>query len=413
MNRLIFLYCCMHICCVVPNMYARTLLVGPSRSLQTLNNASSVVASGDTVLIDSGVYTNQACTWSADNTVIKGVTKYAHLKPPAVIDNKKAILVISGNNTIVENIEFSDATVPDKNGAGIRMEGTNIIIKNCYFHNCEDGVLGGNGTVIIKNSEFGYCGYGDGYSHNLYINACDTFILQSCFTHNAKEGHTIKSRARTNYILYNRIESANSTTSYEINLPNGGTTFIIGNQIQQGSNTHNSAIIDFGSEGISQHDSTLYIINNTIVNERNNGIFISVKGTQKQPFVRNNIFNGPGTHCTITMDSAGNYIGDPGFVNRAQFNFRLNASSPAINRGVAPGKCGSFDLTPQFMYVHNSDSENRLISESAIDIGAYEYNSVNVKQMHSGLNSLHKSNQSSTQPKRYNLMGKRLLKKSF
>jgi hypothetical protein len=363
------------------------------------------------VLIDPGEYTNQSCIWRADNTVIKSAAKYAHLNPPSVIDNQKAIIVISGNNTTIENIEFSDAKVPDKNGAGLRLEGTNSTIKNCYFHHCEDGILGGKGTVIITNSEFGFCGYGDGYSHNMYINTCDTFVLQFCYTHNTNEGHTIKSRARNNYILYNRIESANSTTSYEINLPNGGTSFIIGNQIQQGANTHNSAIIDFGSEGITQHDSSLYIINNTLVNERSAGTFIAVRGTQMKPVVRNNIFTGAGTICSIAMDSAANYIGDPGYVNRGQLDYHLTVVSPVINRGVSPGKGGSFDLTPLFMYVHNSDSKHRTIGESALDIGAYEFSNVSVKHVPFRVNNLQNSNKDGTFRNQYNLMGKRLWKK--
>lgn len=60
----------------------------------------------------------------------------------------KAIWVISGNNTMVEDIEFAGATVPDMNGAGIRAEGNNLTIRNCYFHDNQDGILtdGGNST---------------------------------------------------------------------------------------------------------------------------------------------------------------------------------------------------------------------------------------------------------------------------
>ena len=45
----------------------------------------------------------------------------------------KAIWVIKGNNCRVENIEFSNCRVPDNNGAGIRMEGTNLTVSHCYF----------------------------------------------------------------------------------------------------------------------------------------------------------------------------------------------------------------------------------------------------------------------------------------
>jgi len=51
--------------------------------------------------------------------------------------------VIRGNDVIVENIEFSGARVPDRNGAGIRPEGRNFTVRNCRFYDCENGILGG------------------------------------------------------------------------------------------------------------------------------------------------------------------------------------------------------------------------------------------------------------------------------
>ena len=75
------------------------------------------------------------CIWNTDQLYIKGVGGYAHLDVTgATIPNLKAIWVINGNNLIIENIEFSGASVPDKNGACIRMQGTNLTIKSCYFH---------------------------------------------------------------------------------------------------------------------------------------------------------------------------------------------------------------------------------------------------------------------------------------
>ncbi|MBK8642006.1 MAG: hypothetical protein IPN15_07315 [Saprospiraceae bacterium] len=47
----------------------------------------------------------------------------------------------TGRSTIVENIEFSECGVPDKNGAGIRLEATHLVVRSCYFHDNEDGIL--------------------------------------------------------------------------------------------------------------------------------------------------------------------------------------------------------------------------------------------------------------------------------
>jgi hypothetical protein len=355
---------------------ARKLLVGPSRTYKTPCDAAGAALSGDTIEIDTGTYIDQACTWSASNTVIRGVSEFAHLKPPAVISNGKAILVISGNNTVVENIEFSDAKVTDQNGAGIRQEGRNVTIRHCYFHNCEDGILGGSGNVLIEYSEFFHNGYGDGYTHNMYISACDTFTLRYSFTHASNEGHTVKSRAFRNYILYNRIASEDDSTSYEINLPNAGTSFIIGNLIEQGPNTNNSAIIDYGSEGLAGHDTALYVVNNTIVNDLGRGTFISVSSTSNRAKVYNNFFVGGGNVCNRPVDSAGNIATNaPVFVDRTNYDYHLTAASPGIDKGVNPGLVAGFSLMPLYQYVYNLSGEPRTVVGNAIDVGAFEFGS--------------------------------------
>jgi hypothetical protein len=378
MNRLLFIPLLI-VAVVISSSDARKLLVGPSRTYKTPCDAAGAALSGDTVEIDTGTYIDQACIWSASNTVIRGVSQFAHLKPPAVISNGKAILVISGNNTVVENIEFSDAKVTDNNGAGIRQEGKDVTIRHCYFHDCEDGILGGNGSVLIEYSEFFHNGFGDGYTHNMYISACDTFTLRYCFTHASNEGHTVKSRAFRNYIMYNRIASEDDSTSYEINLPNAGTSFIIGNLIEQGPNTHNSAIIDYGSEGLAGHDSALYVVNNTIVNDLGRGSFISVSSTANHAKVCNNFFVGGGTMCNRPVDSSGNIVTNtPAFVDRANYDYHLTAASPGIDKGVNPGSAGGFSLTPVFQYVYNCSGEPRTVAGNALDVGALEFSSAGI-----------------------------------
>jgi hypothetical protein len=65
----------------------------------------------------------------------------------------------------------------------------------------------------------------------------------------AKIGHDVKSRARENYILYNRIsDGPDGTASYEVDLPNGGLSYLIGKVIQQGPRTDNNTIVSYGAE---------------------------------------------------------------------------------------------------------------------------------------------------------------------
>jgi hypothetical protein len=368
---------------------ARVVRVGPSQAITTPCAAASVVQNGDTVEIEPATYTNQACSWSADNLTLRATAPYAHLTPPSYIPNRKAIWVITGDNVTVENIEFSDAWIPESdghNGAGIRQEGNNVTIRNCIFRDCQNGILGGGdttSTVLIEYCEFARCGNdtgdGAGYTHNMYISQVAEFTLRGCFTHEAKRGHTIKSRARRNFILYNRIMSLSSTTSYEVNLPNGGTSFVIGNVIQQGPSSENSAIIDYGSEGLANHDSALYVINNTIVNDRGTARFISVSHTSNRPVVKNNLAVGSGTFCTVAADTQANIqTNTPDFTDKQGYDYSLTASSPGINQGVDPGSAGGYSLTPSLEYVHPTATRTRTVTGGSLDIGALEFGSATV-----------------------------------
>jgi hypothetical protein len=362
---------------IIGQLHAATLFVGPTRTIKTPSGAVSSVKAGDTVVIDSGAYANETATWRVDNLTLRGAKKFAHVIAPATISNGKAIWVVQGNNTTVENIEFSNASVPDQNGAGIRIEGGNITIRNCYFHDNEDGILGGDGAncnVVIENSEFARNGFGDGYSHNLYIGHAAGLTFRFNYSHHAKIGHTLKSRALVNYILYNRImDEADGTASYEIDLPNGGTSCIIGNIVQQGPATDNPTIICYGEEGLSNGGKDLYLVNNTIVNDRSGGTFVSIASGASPAKVVNNLFVGSGTLLSGPADTAANIVtNSPQFVNRTAYDYHPTSATPGIDRGVDPGKAGTLSLTPGFMYEYDCSGVIRPVV-GAIDIGAFEF----------------------------------------
>jgi hypothetical protein len=43
----------------------------------------------------------------------------------------RAIWIVSGNNAVVDNIEFSGASGPYHNGAGILLHGANLTVRHC------------------------------------------------------------------------------------------------------------------------------------------------------------------------------------------------------------------------------------------------------------------------------------------
>ena len=358
---------------------AATLQVGPGKTYAAPCAAVTAASNGDVIEIAAGTYAGDVCGWNKNGLTLRGVGGLAKIDAAGKNSGGKAIWVIAGSDTIVENIEFTGATVPDQNGAGIRQEGANLTVRGCYFHDNENGILAGdnpNSTITIERTEFANNGFGDGLTHNLYINHVAKLVFQHNYSHRSKSGHLLKSRAAETWVLYNRLTQEDGTGSYEIDVPNGGLTFIIGNLIQQGANTENGSIVAYRREGANPANPSteLFVVNNSFVNERpNGGTFLNVDGSVLTPvIVRNNIIVGPGTLITqVDAVLGSNFQGDPKFVNQAAFDYHLDASSPCVDTGETPGMGGGIDLTPKYHYVHPASLVARSLV-GKIDVGAYE-----------------------------------------
>jgi hypothetical protein len=277
------------------------------------------------------------------------------------------------------------AKVVDKNGAALRLEGTGFTLRNAFLHDNENGILTGANTasnILVEYTEFGHNGYGDGYSHNLYIGNVGSLTFRYNYSHDANVGHNLKSRARTNMIAYNRFSSgiAGSTAigkpSYEIDLPNAGTSYVIGNVIQQPALNGNPTMLAYGEEGASNTGKNLYVVNNTFLNDDSaHGTFVMVGSTVTVPaLLQNNIFGGTGSVTTQTSAvQKTNYRSiAPGFVNRAAWDLRPLANALVTNAGSIPGtSVTGIALKPVGQYKHVAGGVARPVL-GTLDIGAYE-----------------------------------------
>ena len=352
---------------------ATTLQVGRDKPFATPCAAIAVSAPGDLIEIDADLYRRDVCVIRTNDLTLRGVNGRAHLEAADASAQGKAIWVIQGNDVVVENIEFSGASVRDQNGAGIRAEGRNLTVRNCYFHDNQDGILESSvagSTVLIEFSEFDHNGFSTGQAHNLYIGHAALLIFRYNYSHNAKVGHLLKSRAAENWIIYNRLSGETpGNTSYEINLPNGGTSYIIGNVIEQSKNTGNSTMISYLEEDVESrnpgHD--LHIINNTFVYERAAGTFIRNAG-QVATEIANNIFSGPGVISSPPAPLINNFVGDPLFVDAEHYDYHLKTGSPAIDYGDL-----FFTPTPNSEYLHPACGEARITKGASVDAGAFEF----------------------------------------
>ncbi len=357
---------------------ANTLEVGPGKPYATPCAAIGSAQAGDRIEVDaSGSYNGDTCEWTTDALTVVGINGRAKIDLTGIAPAQdKGIFTIDAPNATIESFEFSGAAISQadgNNGAGIRHGGTNLTVIDCYFHDNQDGILGapptaGAGSVTIQASEFYNNGAGDGFSHNMYLGDYGSVTVVGSFSHHANVGHLLKSRGYVNTIMYNALlDETGGTASYEIDLPQGGTSTIIGNFIEQSAASMNPTIVSSGEETPLNPTQQIYLVNNTIVNDLSSGTFTSFIGGTTA-LLENNIFHGAGTITTggsaMQVTNWTDAQGDPMLGS----SYDLLAGSPCIDAGTLPMQ----SLIPTMEYVAPSMLVGRTVAGAAIDIGADE-----------------------------------------
>jgi hypothetical protein len=307
------------------------ITVGPTGQFQTIHEAVAAAASGDTIDVQAGSYSNDFLSIQK-SLVLQAVNGEVVMTETSQPPNGKAMITegAAGISVAINGFEISGVTVPDSNGAAIRYEGGALSLSNDYFHGNQDGLLGApdpNGSISIDHSEFASNGDGSGSTHNLYIGAINQFILTNSYVHDAIVGHEIKSRAANNTITGNRIFDNGGSASYSIDLPNGGNATISNNQIEQGAATQNPAIFAWGEEGAS-NGGMAFITGNTIVNDDPGGY--GVLASSPVSFTDNQLWN---------LADLGNVVasGDVDLAARPSLDTSsLTFSNPTTGGGTPP-----------------------------------------------------------------------------
>jgi MYXO-CTERM domain-containing protein len=363
---------------------AAPLRVGPGQAYATPCDAIAAAMPGDEIEIAADTYTD-SCAIAVAGLTLRGVGGQPKIDlsgtdHPA---QYKGIYVVAADGVTIENLELTGAHISADNGsnaAGIRVEAADLTVLGCNIHDNQNGILGGTtGTITIEHTEFFHNGLGDGCNdggctHNLYIAGVDALHFRFNWTHaiatdTPDKGHLLKSRAKANYIEYNRITGEDGFDSYEIDLPNGGYAMIVGNSIEKGRASGNGTFMSWGEEGASNPQTEVLVIDNTFVNDSDKGTFISAAGATLT--VKDNLFVGPGTVLGSGSVSADNLSGiDPLFVDRPHYDYHLMSGSPAIGEGVEAVMTNASSLNAAFEYVHPLGSVARA---SAHDVGAFEY----------------------------------------
>lgn len=248
----------------------------------TIAAAVAAAKEGDVLRIGAGQYHNdfpQPLAASLTILAVGGRVRMTQDPKPASDPKGKGFLVVgtsAAKPTIrIVGFDFEGAWCGDGNAAGIRHQNGDLIVQNCRFSDSQMGILAtpyvlGQDTVMVDQCEFSHCGTThDGQSHNMYIGKVKLFTLTRSFSHDAYIGHLVKSRAETSVICGNRIfDGLDGSSSYAIDLPNGGNAIVTDNMIQQGPLTDNPNNIMYAAEGALHSGRCAVIAGNSFLNER-------------------------------------------------------------------------------------------------------------------------------------------------
>jgi len=258
----------------------QVLQVGPLRAIKTIASAAYSARAGAIIYVDTGDYMADVAVWEKDNISVRAVGGRVRLLAQGAAAEGKAIWVVRAKGMRVEGFDFEGAAVPDRNGAGIRLESGSLLVRDCRFRYNEMGLLTNNEpkTVLeVENSEFAFNQRPDGHNHNLYVGQIARLSVTGSYFHHAHVGHLLKSRAAESRIVNNRlIDGDDGTASYELEFPNGGLAYVVGNTIAQSTKTENAHLISFGAEGYKWPRNSLHLANNTLVNPLPHGVLLKV-----------------------------------------------------------------------------------------------------------------------------------------
>ncbi|HTV46653.1 MAG TPA: hypothetical protein VMF05_15175, partial [Stellaceae bacterium] len=281
------------VCCFAARAEADIVLrVGPKAPYQTVTAAVSV-ADADTnpanyyvIEVAPGTYTNDFPAVTRPMTIEVDPAKAGHaviLKATEALPNEKGIILSTADLTVIgltlEGAEISNDL--GGNGAGIRDQNPStpatLIVENSAFIGNQEGILTGDNpaqSISIISSTFKNNGNPNinYFQHGLYVNEAGSLTVTSSVFCGQLIGHDIKSRAMMTNVsdsqLYDgdadsAIGCRTGSSSFAVDIPNGGIATITGNVIIQGAASQNYKMIAYGEEGLLYSQNSLLVSDNS------------------------------------------------------------------------------------------------------------------------------------------------------
>ena len=109
------------------------LRVGRDHPVKTLAAAAAQAKPGMTIEVQVGDYPADVAVWPQDDLTLRAVGGRARMLASGAHAQGKGIFVTSGKRMTIEGFDFIGARVPDRNGAGIRLERGSLTLTDGTF----------------------------------------------------------------------------------------------------------------------------------------------------------------------------------------------------------------------------------------------------------------------------------------
>jgi hypothetical protein len=244
-------------------------IVESGQGFARLQDAVNAIGNGrGTIRLASARFADCAVQEGGEITYAAAVSGQAILE--GVACEGKAALVLRGRSARIEGLVFAGIRVPDRNGAGIRLEQGDLFISQSWFRDSEQGILTApdpSGAIVIDKTTFSRLGRCDGdaaCAHSIYTADYGSLTVTRSRFEAGRGGHYLKTHARRVEIANNSFDdSRGSATNYMVDLSVGSGGRIVGNWMVQGRDKENySAFIAVAAEGRKNRADGLVIEGN-------------------------------------------------------------------------------------------------------------------------------------------------------
>ncbi len=217
------------------------------------SDAVALVAEGGTLTVEPGEYFDCIKIFKSMKLVGKIAPDGSRAYLKKIACSGKGAVDLEAPDVTVQGLKISDITVPDENGACIRVGPTTqkLLIKDIICLNSENGLLGGtnnkDGVMTIEDSTFEGHGKGD-RAHGIYINGGAKAALRNVKILASNNGHLLKTGAAFTLVENSVIAALGGNGGEAINAYAGGQLTVRNSVLQLGPNTQNHNFISYATE---------------------------------------------------------------------------------------------------------------------------------------------------------------------